>query len=383
MSVQLPDPRVVAQNEAQRINTNRQKVLSAPIDHVLNNSPQIRRADLLNGLAAFHRDRMARVPSSATYPESAPWVDHVLAVDRELKRLADLTDDQLAVLRSLSLYVAFRGLKQAASLFKPVPASDECCRVAYLPETDRGEVTIKNVDDPLTHWTPRPPPDHLAALRQSPLRYEGVGSGLHLDEEPDELFPLPIRDMLPHYAGDVPGAEQFLTRFCPFWGRQNLLLHDRQQRSVAIEKCSFKYMDVFHPGPDGRSHISGMTCRDAGTTLGRHQRAMQREYLDLFNLPHDGTDMAFWQAARGLETKLVAGLDALGSPARCADLFRLFTTRYPEGLNKYGLKPHPDTTVIGYTLVTHATLFTEGTYLRWQRSADGKTYATEPEIYRF
>lgn len=378
----LPDPRLVAQRQAEDINADRRTVLSAPLDHALANSPKVTRADLTEGLTAFHLERMARIPSAAKYPESVPWVNHVLAVDRELKQLAGLTDTDLAVLRSLSLFVAFRGLRKAASMAHDA-SSEERCRVAYLPETDRGEVTIKNVDDPLTHWKPRPAPDHLAALKRAPLRWEGVGSGLHIDQEPEDLFPLPVRDMLPHYASDVPGAVEFLSRYCPFWGRQNLLLHDRQQRSVAIEKCSFKYMAVFQAGPDGRSHISGMTCRDPGTVLGRHQQAMRREYLDLFRLPDDGTDMAFWKAADGLERKLAEGLNALGPRARCDDLVRLFTTRYPAGLNKFGLRPHPDTKVIGYTLVTHATLFTEGTYLRWQRSADGSTFPAEPEVYRF
>lgn len=383
MNLNLPDPTEVARKEARRINANRGAMLNHAFEHIAENAPQVKRADLMRGLTAFHRERMERIPSAATYPESKPWVDHVLAVDREVRKLANLTDDDMAVLRSLSLYVSFRALKQAAAAFTPTPARDENCRVAYLPDSDRGEVTIKNVDNPLTGWTPRPAPDHLAALKAAPLRYEGVGSGLHIDDEPDELFPLPAVDMLPHYAADVPGAVEFLTRYGAFWGRRNLLLHDRQKRSVAIEKCSFKYIDVFYPGPDGRSRISGMTCRSATTVLGRHQHAMRLGYLKLFNLSLDGTDMAFWKAARGLDEKLAVALDGLGPRARCEDLFRLFTTRYPDGLNKYGLKPHPDTKVIGYTLVTHATLFTEGMYLRWQRSGDGKSYPAEPEVYRF
>ena len=374
MALRLPDPRAVAQQEAAQILAHPHLHFEAPIDRIIADAPQLDRQALLEGLEAFHAERMGRVPSAAKYPESPPWVEHVLAVDRRLKRAANLSDRQMAVLRSLHVYITFRGLRRCA------PA-DEKCRIAYLPETDRGPVSMSNTDDPLTHWKPAPPPASFPC--QGGLSAGGVGNGLHMDEEPDELFPLPVTQMLPHYASDTPGGVQFLTRYCPFWGRCNLLLFDEQRRSAAIEKCSYKYMDVFHPGPDGRSHVSGMTCRDPDTQQGRHQRAMREGYLKLFRLPADGPDSAFWAACRKFERKLADALRDLGPAARFEDLTRLFVTPWPEGLNKCGLKPHPQSGLVGYTLQTHALLIGEKTYLRWQRSEDGRTYPTEPEVYRF
>ncbi|OGV86257.1 MAG: hypothetical protein A2340_01425 [Lentisphaerae bacterium RIFOXYB12_FULL_60_10] len=188
--------------------------------------------------------------------------------------------------------------------------------------------------------------------------------------------------MMPHYTRDVPGGVEFLTRYCPFWGRCNLILFDDTLRSVAIEKCSFKYIDVFHPGPDGRSHISGMTCRDNNTTQGRHQQAMRESYLKLFNLPQDGPDMCFWNACRKFETKLARELTQLGTNAHYDDLLRLFLAPWPKGLNKWGLRVHPDAGLVGYTLQTHVLLLREKTYLRWQRSEDGTRYPAEPETYQ-
>ena len=86
-----------------------------------------------------------------------------------------------------------------------------------------------------------------------------------MDDEPDELFPLQPTQMMYSYCDDVPSAVEFLTRYQSFWNGCNILLYDRQKRSVAIEKCSANFMDVFYPGSDGRSHISGMVCRNPGS----------------------------------------------------------------------------------------------------------------------
>ncbi|MCX5658770.1 MAG: hypothetical protein NTW19_03500 [Planctomycetota bacterium] len=378
MTLQLPDPVQAARDEAERINANRAQFLEFPIDRVLTDAPWVKRQDLTAGLADFHRERMAKIPSKAAYPEAAPWIESALARDRELKAQAKLSDEEMAVFRSLVPYITFRGFKQAGLALKPRPATDEKCRSAYIPDTDRGEVAIKNVDDPLTHWKPDPKP--LSGAGPLPdLRSDGVGNGLHMDDEPDELFPIPVMSMLRHHANDVPSAVQFLTRYRKFWGGSNLLLHDKQKRSAAVEKCSYSHIEVFHPGPDGRSHISGMTCRDANSPQGKFQASQRRKYVDLFKLPLDGPDMTFWAGCAKFEAKLSAGLAALGPRPRWDDLLKLFITRWPEGLNKYGLRLHPNQGLVGYTLIIHASLITERKSLRWQRSEDGKTFDAQPQ----
>jgi hypothetical protein len=150
----------------------------------------------------------------------------------------------------------------------------------------------------------------------------------------------------------------------------------------ADEKCRLKHMAVFHPGSDGRSHVSGMTCRDPNTVQGKHQQAMRLGCLRMFGLPMDGPDMAFWSVCGEFERKLADGLRHLAPKPRYENVTRLFLARWPEGLNKWGLKPHPDSGLVGYTLQTHVILFREGVYYRWQRSEDGRRFPSEPEVYR-
>jgi len=220
--------------------------------------------------------------------------------DKYLQEFASLNGRDIAVYRSLNMFLAYRGFKQAAAAQK---SGIERCRIAYLPETDRGAVTIKNVDDPMTHWTGVKEPI-TSLYGGGDLMQNGVGSGLHMDDEPAEIFPLNPLKMMASYCSTTPEAVEFLTRYSQFWGGGNLLIHDSKKQSVAIEKCSVNFIEVFYPGPDGRSHVSGMVCRDPNSPLGKHQAKMRKRYLDAFGLKEDGTDNTYWNFGYKFEVML-------------------------------------------------------------------------------
>lgn len=359
----LSDPHAVARQEADRINANRHQFLVGPIERMLLDSPWVTREQLTAGLVTFHKERMAKIPPLSKYPESKPWVEHALAVERELVRLANLSDLEIAMLRSLGDYTTFRGYVSAK------PALVEKCRVAYLPETDRGEMHIKNVDDPSTFWeAPEPLPATAPWSEGPPLIWDGVGSGLHIDDEPEQIFPLPYRDMCFTYCTDVPSAVEFLTRYSQFWGGQNVVLHDRKKRAVAIEKASRNHIEVFTDSKHGRAHCSGMACRDANSPQGRYQRAKRDQYMKLFNVPRDGADRCFWDACDKGE-KMLGDFLYQDRTITVDEVLTLFSTPFPKGLCKTGVKFHPDQGYGEYTLVTWASVTTEsgGTGYRWAR----------------
>lgn len=327
--------------------------------------------DVIDGLVAFDRERLSRAPAASRYPESAPWVEYALDLDQSLKRLG-LSEAQRAAWRSGSLYFAFRG----PTLIKQAP-TPERCRVAYVPETDVGAVHIKNVDDPLSNRKHDPePPDPTPYL--APLVWDGTGSGLHLDDEPEELFPLPIHTMCMHNCTTVPEAVDFLTRYRLFWGGANCVLHDRERRSVAIEKCAFTQMQVHHPGPDGISYCSGMVCRDPDSAIARHMQSKRQQYLRLMRLENDPVSPLYWETCDAFERKLA---EFLRTPAAldAQALTTFFVDPWPDGLCKKGARVHPDQTVSQYTLATRVIEIDRGRFLRWQCDADGR-YPERPEV---
>jgi hypothetical protein len=373
MAVTVPDSIAVARAEAAVIKSDPNQFLDGPVERALADAPFIDRDSLLEGLETFHKERMAKIPSATEYPDAQPWVDYVIDRDKELQELTGITDLQMAAFRSLGHYMTFRGNGAGR------PTMVEKCRIVYLPDSDRGEFHIKNVDDPITFWKPTTSkPD--SAPKVTKLMWDGVGSGMHLDDEPDEIFPLPYREMCWELCQDVPGAVQFLTQYSKFWGGQNIVLYDPQKRNVAIEKSSFNYIDVYEPGENGGSHCSGMACRNTDSPQGRYQAAQRRKYLELYNQPLDGTDMTFWNACDRAEQMLG---DLMKKPKVTIDeVFELFTTPWPDGLNKTGQKLHPGQWAGEYTLLTHAELFDQKQYIRWQRDAEGN-YPAEPEVFQY
>lgn len=371
MAVTLPDPRETARAQADLLRQYPVMLLEGAVARVKADSPFVDGDSLIEGLEAFYRERMAKIPSPTKYPESPAWVEYALAVDRELQALAGLTDLQMAIYRSLGAYLMFRGYACAR------PAQIERCRVVYLPETDRGEFHIKNVDDPKTFWKPAVSIDTSVYTKKT-LNMDGVGSGLHMDDEPEEIFPLPALTMVRTYCDDVPGAVEFLTRYSSFWGGGNLLLWDEQKRSVAIEKCSYNYVDVFYPGANGGSHISGLACRDAQSPQGQYQAKQRLAYLEKFHQPLDGPDMTYWQACDRAEAMLGAFMQR--ATLSVDEVLTLFLTNWPDGLQKPGVKLHPDQAVAEYTLATHAELYDEGIMYYWQRDAFGNAECA-PRVY--
>ncbi|MFW6059807.1 MAG: hypothetical protein ACODAQ_06475 [Phycisphaeraceae bacterium] len=378
MSVSLPDARELAAAEAAQINANPEQALQTPLKRALMDAPWLDREAVIAGTVAFHRERMQRVPAPAKYPEAGPWVQLAIDVDRELQALTGISDEQLALRRSLREYMTFRCHEAVAAR----PSGEEKCRALYVPESEHGEIHVKNLDDPSWHWKPRPPIEAMPSVNE--LRMDGVGSGLHIDDEPDEIFPLQPRQMVTHYCNDVPGAVQFMQRYSPFWGRANLLLFDAQRRSVAIEKCSFNHCEVFEPDAHGRSFISGMTCRDADSPQGRHQQRMRERAVGMSGRADDDSpDRAFWAACRRFHEKLRDAVVGWGERVSLDEVIRLFTTPAPEGLNKENARFHPDQPIDAWTLATTVWLRDQRRVLRWQRAEGTMAWPTEPEVYQF
>jgi hypothetical protein len=376
------DPLEQARQEAAGINARRDRI-TAGIDRVLGDAPWVERRALLADLVAYHHEAMERVPSAAKYPEAAPWVEYVRANEREVRRLAELTDEEIALVKSLGPYLKFRGFKQTG--IQTAPPQTERCRTVFLPETDHGPFQIKNVDDPLGNWNPEEPLPVRAPRDEfwwANVQWvaDGVGSGLHIDDEPEEIFPLPVLTMAGQHCGNTEEIVEFLRRYSPFWGGSNLLVYDQQYRTVAIEKCSHNFFETFGPNAQGACHVSGMACRDPQSPQARYQRRKRAEYRELYNLAADGVDATFWEFSDEGERMLAEGIAQLGPCPKVQDICELFVTPYPNGLCKGGYRFHPDQGVTEYTLLTYATLLEERRYLRWQRSLDGAYWPEQPEV---
>jgi len=392
MTLAIPDAATIARDIIARA-SNREQYVDGPVDRVMADAPWADRDILFSGLTAFHRERLDRIPSAEKFPEATPWVERRLAVERELIA-AGLSEWDRAVLTDGGAYLAFRGYRLAAQHLKPVtgphgPSLPEKCRIAYIPDTDEGKLFIMNADDPATFWTKdRTPASIDSGVGSSfwhPLQAHGVGSGMHLDTEPEEIFSVPAWEMYPFFCHDLPSVVEFLTRYGQFWSGCNIIIHDRAGESVAIEKCSRGYTEVFYPVADGRSHVSGMVCRDPNSPQGKHQRAMREEYVRMTGQTWDTeatVDVAFWEVC-DLAHRILADFLNQSGHLTVKAVTDLFTTPFPRGLRKTGAKFHPNQGYLEYTLITYLALLDKRKVVRFQcDDPPDMAWPAQPEVYQ-
>jgi hypothetical protein len=249
-------------------------------------------------------------------------------------------------------------------------------------------VLLKNAESDLVIWKPQPPLPATAGRdrfwwEQVDWAIEGAACGMHLDDEPEEIFPLPVFAMAAQHAEDTPGAVEFLRRYSLFWGMENIVVVDRQFRAVAIEKTARGLFDLYPADRNGRAYISGMSCRDPKSPQGRHTIEKRDEYCRMYGLGPDSLDRAFWNFCGEMESKLATAIATL--PARCAaqSVLDLFATPYPNGLCLDAHKVRESQTMTSNTVTTYATFPNQRRFVRWQRSQDGKVWPKQPEVCQF
>lgn len=362
------------------------------LDRVVVDSPMLDKKAVRAGAVKFHKERMKAIPDAVKYPESKPWVEYVLTYEKEFQAATGFNETEMALSRSLSEYLCFRGFRECAAGKKKTGkgtglAMSEKCRVVFDPNTDRGTLHAKNVDDPITHFKKsKVKPGFSPKGARRALLMDGTGSGLHLDVEPkEELFPLPMLRMCSYYNDTTPGALEFIQRYGKFWSGANIVVMDAENRSATVEKCARNYIEILHPDFTGRSHCSGMAVRNQDSPLAKHQRAMRAEYLSIFGLPNnpkETPDVAFWDACDVAERMLDWYMKKPGQ-ITVEEYEQLLTRPFPHGLRKVGKMLHPKQSVAEYTLVTLLELWDERVYIRYQADeTKGGEYPKKPEIYK-
>ena len=336
--------------------------------------------ELLQKIVAFDRERLDAVPDLTVYPELRGQRDLLLEGDRGA-RDGGLDHAMIAATRTMDFYCQTR-LRQETGKAYFAMATPEKCRVLYVPDSDVGALHAKNVDDPATYFTPLPPMKQGEPWEQThPLWFDGVGSGLHIDEIPPEIFPADPRGLCPQFCDTAEGATEFLVRYNYFWGGQNLLVHDEHGNSAAFEKTTCR-VAVRGPNAHGLNFITGMGALDPG--IRAHQRAMRQQYLDEIGDDWDGPEGCFWKICEGKWDNMARYVEELSSNPTLDGAQQLMEKRDPSGpMCCTGQKSHPDEKISGWTLIMRMVLMDKKQIIRRQYRNGRPAYLDPPEIVQF
>lgn len=323
--------------------------------------------ELTRRVVAFHAERMAAVPDLQRYPELEIVRAELLERYRGMAA-AGMSPELIALHESMGFWFSYRCRRETGRVphgGRLPPEQRERCRVVFAPETDQGPIHFKNVDDPLHTW--RPMREDLATVPDpfTPLFFDGTGSGLHIDDEPPEIFPANAVTLARRYCETVTEAEELLSRYNYFWGSANLLIHDREGRAVAFDKASRCRFVVRRPGPNGVIYINGMSSFDPDYQAFIESRRTQ--YLRESKQDETSPEGVYFKAARGTLGNMRRRMAGFEKRPTEAALYEHMSSRDPDGpLCRIGAQTHPDDPVRAATLYQRC-YYPRDRIMRWRQ----------------
>jgi len=329
---------------------------------------------------AYHAERLAAEPDLTRYPELRGYRDKILDEYRGLHD-AGVDEDTIALNATLGFWRDTRLLEQTGRAVH-VAIMPEKCRILYVPDSPDGALHAKNVDDPLTYWKPRTPFAKNAKWPWThPLTFDGVGSGLHVDEIPPEIFPVDVRELCMEHCTTVTAATEFMVRYNYFWSSQNLLIHDNHGNSMAFEKTRCR-VAARPPNANGVNFISGMGALDPG--IRAHQTAMREKYLKQIGADWNNPDGCFWKMCQGKWDNMTRYVSELPARPTFEDVKMLMEHRDENGpLCLTGKKSHPSDPAAGCTLCMDVWFMDQKKLHRRQWRGETPAYLDKPEIVQF
>lgn len=335
------------------------------------------KAKLIEEVVRFDRDRLDAVPALAVYPELRGYRERLVEEDRG-KRDAGMDDELIAIARSMTDYSRVRLFALTGKMYY-AEAKPEKCRVLYVPNAKGGAIHTKNVDDPNNYFKPDAPVKPGTPWPfPHPLFFDGVGSGLHIDETPPDIFPVNPLELCREHCTTVPAAIDFLVRYNHFWHSQNLLVHDYFGNSVAFEKTACR-VAVRGPNKNGVNYITGMGALDPG--IAAHQKAMREKYLQQVGEDWDGPNGSYWKVCEGQWRNMTRYVNELPAEPTLEEINALMEKRDPDGpLCKTGVLGHPSLTIAEWTLVMHV-WFPNRKAAQRRQYRDGKPAYLDPVEY--
>jgi hypothetical protein len=304
---------------------------------------------VIEKVRAFHRERLDAVPDLTVYPELRGYRD-LIDIEENAMREAGVDDNLIALSKSFNFWRDVRLQQETGKVYYAM-ALPEKCRVLYLPDSDRGPLHLKNTDDPLTYWTPQPPVERGTPWpQQHPISSDGVGSGLHIDEVPPEIFPVNVHGLWREECTTLREATELLVRYNYFWGHQNILLHDRHGDSVAIEKTRCR-IATRGPNKQGINFINGMGALDP--ELSAFIKEQRQTYLDQRGeVWEESPEGCFFNTCENKWKNMARYVDELSLQPSYDNAKQLMEQRDKSGpMCLTGEKSHPDLPVGGCTLI--------------------------------
>jgi len=212
---------------------------------------------------------------------------------------------------------------------------------------------------------------------------DGVSAAVLCDEEPEDIFPVNVSDVMPEDVDSVQELVKFLERYREFFGPGNQLWVDEKGASVALEKSNCR-MGV-------RWEKNGASAITALSYLTPEMNAFKKE-RDRVSVKargwdeEDNPDTVVWAAAEKRYHRLLdlADAEAERGPTLwgLANILLDPEAPSPERISVAGERCHPGEWEVNWTLQTTASVLFGPTRrtLTWVLDGDRPIFESKPYL---
>lgn len=301
------------------------------------NHPASAHLDYAQELFKLDRQRMDSPPSLAKFPETKGWPDIVVAERKGFQEGSGCEPVELAF--HYTWFYFMQNRLNTRYIGRPM-GTGNCTAVFIRESREGGPLYGRNWDVTNRPESDLQPPRHGPDGKRR-FWVKGVSCATMCDEEPEELFPVNVWEILPEDHRRIPEVVELLNRYADFWSCCNGIIVDEDLSCVAFEKANRRV--GWRYSHDGTAAVTA--CARVTPEMNEHQTRCHRRSLELRGYDKGSPDWKYWTGAEARYHRLLKLVgDAAKNGPTVRDLGEIVTDHavpYPERVCLAGETCHP------------------------------------------
>ncbi|HOC02581.1 MAG: hypothetical protein BWX89_01095 [candidate division TA06 bacterium ADurb.Bin131] len=326
----------------------------------------------------LERQRMNAGLDLTKFPECRIWVD---VVREEHKGFLDGCKNEWMMAHNFNWYWFVSRRLNTRYVRKSAPK--EKCTGVWFGHGIEGPMAGQNLDDIVRPFQKFNPPEKGPSgnLFTKITQVGGASSAVLCDEEPEDIFPVDVFEVMPEDIEKLTDFVDFLYRYREFFGPGNLVFADTEMNSVAIEKSNCR-MGVRWP-ENGASAVTACSYLTPEMNAFKKERDKISFELRGFD-PVDNPDYVFWA---GCEKRYIRLLYLVENEAKSiptleglANIMLDHAVPFPDRICLAGEKGHRLDWEANWTLTSSSSVLFGPTRrtLWWRKEGNTPIYETKP-----
>lgn len=348
------------------------------IDWARKNYPTSAHLDYKQEVLNLEKQRMSADLNLTKFPECKKWIDVVKA---EHKGFLDGCQDEWKVAHHFNWYWFVSRRLNTRYVGKTSPKGN--CTSVWFSHGKEGQMVGKNLDDIIRTFQKFEPPEKGPSGKpfEKISLVGSVSAAVLCDEEPENIFPVDVFEIMPDDIKNLKDLVDFLYRYREFWGPGNTIFVDTEMNSVAIEKSNCR-MGVRWP-KNGASAVTA--CAYLTPEMNAFKKERDRISFEKRNYdPVDNPDYVFWAGCEKRYHRLLYLVESEASKTPTLEgltsIMLDHAVPFPDRICLAGEKGHRLDWEANWTLVSWSSVLFGPTRrtLWWRKEGNKPIYETKP-----